>query len=145
MSTLALDAEPAEWNYALFLAGQWDQLQPDQLPEPYREWAQLERAKIGRPAPSGAGTPGNSSHISTLELISAPQSRLIAAAIRHQSGLITPADVGLAVETASRQGWRRPLLAWLGVQHALAKASGDVGTAARVQRRIDLLGQIPAP
>ena len=37
------------------------------------------------------------------------------------------------------QGWRRPLLAWLGVQLKRAEAAGDSETAARTRRRIELV------
>jgi hypothetical protein len=45
----------------------------------------------------------------------------------------------VAVDTASAQGWRRPLLAWLQVKQARAQAGGAVEEAARLQRRIDLV------
>ena len=54
---------------------------------------------------------------------------------------LTPADVTLAVDTASQQGWRRPLLAWLGVQRQLALEAGQTEVAALAQRRMDLVGQ----
>ena len=51
----------------------------------------------------------------------------------------TPEVVAQAVDTASEQGWRRPLLAWLGVQARLAEARGDAPEAARIKRRMDLV------
>ncbi len=51
---------------------------------------------------------------------------------------LSPADIKLATETASAQGWRRPLLMWLGVAHKRAGEAGDTAEAARIQRRIDL-------
>ena len=53
------------------------------------------------------------------------------------------ASMRLAVERASAQGWRRPLLAWLQVAQARAEAGGASDEVARLQRRIDLL-QTPA-
>jgi len=47
--------------------------------------------------------------------------------------------ITLAVDTASAQGWRRPLLAWLGVQAMRAEKSGDTVEAQRLHRRIDLV------
>jgi hypothetical protein len=41
-----------------------------------------------------------------------------------------------AIGTASSQGWRRPLLAWLGVQAQRAEQAGDAEEAARLRRRI---------
>jgi len=65
--------------------------------------------------------------------------RLVAAGTAFQAGLASPALVQAAVDAASSQGWRRPLLAWLGVQLKLAEASGDTAEVARVQRRIALV------
>jgi len=49
--------------------------------------------------------------------------------------------MALATETASAQGWRRPLLAWLGLQRQQATEAGDLAAATRLQRRIDLVLQ----
>ena len=68
-----------------------------------------------------------------------PLARLVAAGVLFQMGRATPATVQLAVDTASAQGWRRPLLAWLGVQAQLAEKAGDAQAAARIRRRIDLV------
>ena len=70
-----------------------------------------------------------------------PLSRLIAAGLLFKIELLAPVDIGLAVDLASKQGWRRPLLAWLGVQHKRAQSAGDTATAARLQRRMDLVLQ----
>ena len=45
----------------------------------------------------------------------------------------------LAVETASAQGWRRPLLAWLQWQRQQLLAQGDAAGAAAAQRRMDVV------
>ncbi len=69
----------------------------------------------------------------------APLSRLVAAAVQFRTGSATPQAISAAVDTASAQGWRRPLLAWLSVQEKLAEAAGDVAAAQRVRRRIELV------
>ncbi|OGA30461.1 MAG: hypothetical protein A3F77_01310 [Betaproteobacteria bacterium RIFCSPLOWO2_12_FULL_67_28] len=66
-----------------------------------------------------------------------PLSRLVGAGVQFKSGKIAPAAIGAAVDTASGQGWRRPLLAWLGVQAKRAQDAGDREAATRIQRRID--------
>jgi hypothetical protein len=66
-------------------------------------------------------------------------SRLVAAGVQLKSGGGAPALIEEAVEIASAQGWRRPLLAWLGVLEKRARESGDEQAAARVRRRIDLI------
>ena len=68
-----------------------------------------------------------------------PLARLIAAGVLFQAGQLPPAGVDVAVNTASDQGWRRPLLSWLGVQLKLMETAGDAGGKSRVQRRIDLV------
>ena len=64
---------------------------------------------------------------------------LVAAAALLQAGRASPAVQALAVETASAQGWRRPLLAWLQVQAARAEQGGATEEAARLRRRIALV------
>jgi hypothetical protein len=68
-----------------------------------------------------------------------PLSRLVAHAVSLRNGTINPAAIGAAVDVASAQGWRRPLLAWLGVQEKRAADAGDSETAAKIRRRIDLI------
>ena len=68
-----------------------------------------------------------------------PLSKLVAAGARFRAGNASPALIQQAVDTASAQGWRRPLLAWLGVQAALAEKDGALEEAARLRRRIALV------
>ncbi len=68
-----------------------------------------------------------------------PLSRLVAHAVQLRTGAITPAGIAAAVDIASAQGWRRPLLAWLGVQLKRAQDAGDSETAARLRRRMELI------
>lgn len=69
-----------------------------------------------------------------------PLSRLLAAAIALRDGVAPPGLVAVAVETASAQGWRRPLLAWLTVQLRRAEAAGDAEAAGALRRRIERVG-----
>ncbi|KAB8061805.1 hypothetical protein GCN75_23455, partial [Janthinobacterium violaceinigrum] len=57
----------------------------------------------------------------------------------------TPELLDTAVATASDQGWRRPLLAWLGVQRLRAEQAGDTQTAQRIARRMAVVEQPLAP
>jgi hypothetical protein len=68
-----------------------------------------------------------------------PLSRLVSAGLRMKSGTLTPADASAAIDTASSQGWRRPLLAWLTVQAKRAEESGDQATLGRIRRRIEFV------
>jgi len=68
-----------------------------------------------------------------------PLSRLVAESVRFRTGGIDPAGISRAVEIASAQGWRRPLLAWLGVQLKRAETAGDNEAAERIRRRMALV------
>ena len=68
-----------------------------------------------------------------------PFSRLIAYGVQMRTASIDPQGIANAVEISSSQGWRRPLLAWLGVQLKRAEQAGDSETAARLKRRMELV------
>ena len=68
-----------------------------------------------------------------------PLSRLVGASVWMQKGQASPAVIDLAIETASQQGWRRPLLAWLGVQAQRAELAGNTVELDRLRRRIALV------
>jgi hypothetical protein len=120
---LRADAEPAERAYAQYLAARpLSRDDIDRLPEAQRRAA---AAVAGAPVAADA-----------LRAIDDPLSRLIAVAVLFQAGLASPDLIALASDTASEQGWRRPLLAWLGVQLALAEKAGDAQAAGQVRRRI---------
>jgi len=74
-----------------------------------------------------------------------PLSKLVAAGVLLQGGKADPAVIRQAVDTASAQGWRRPLLAWLGVALRLAEQGGNTAEAERLRRRIELTQNTPAP
>ena len=141
---LAADALPAEQSYADFLAGHWSTLEPDLLPVPYRALVVPGLANCTQPAQTSGTAAATVPTISLLEPIKEPVSRLIAASLLLKMKCIAPVDIGLAADTASSQGWRRPLLAWLGVMHQRAQASADASAVASLQRRIDVLLQTPA-
>ena len=71
--------------------------------------------------------------------IADPLARLIAAGVRFEAGRADPPLIALAIDTASEQGWRRPLLAWLGVQLKRAEAAGALAEAEPLRRRIALV------
>jgi hypothetical protein len=68
-----------------------------------------------------------------------PLSRLVFLGSQFRSGKATPEDISSAIDIASAQGWRRPLLAWLGVQEKRAEAAGDRDALERIRRRIALV------
>jgi hypothetical protein len=81
--------------------------------------------------------------IAAVKGIDDPLSRLVAAGVLFQSGKANPALLSLAVETASAQGWRRPMLAWLGAQRMGAEKAGDANAEERLRRQIDVIEQTP--
>jgi hypothetical protein len=116
---LVADAQPAEKAYARYLTGQATAEDAALLPAPHKALVAAQTAD--------------------LKGIADPLSRLIAAGVLLRRSAATPEVVAVAVDTASQRGWRRPLLAWLGVQLRQAQAAGATDEAARIQRRIDLV------
>jgi len=125
---LEADAEPAERAYAAYLFGRASAADVPLLPEQHRAIAAASSA----PA-SGLGA---------LERMNEPLARLVGAAVLLQTGRAGPDVIARAVDTASAQGWRRPLLAWLQVQMRQAEAAGDTAEAARVRRRIGVVERV---
>jgi hypothetical protein len=68
-----------------------------------------------------------------------PLSRLVSAGVEFRRGRASPQTIAAAVEIASAQGWRRPLLTWLGVEEKRAEAVGDAAALERIRRRITLV------
>ena len=76
-----------------------------------------------------------------LQTIKDPLSRLVAAGVLFKNGQADPAVIAVAIDTASRQGWSRPLLAWLQIQSKRAELADDVMEVARIRRHIDRILQ----
>lgn len=76
-----------------------------------------------------------------LAAIADPLSRLVAAGVLLRAERATPGVFQQAVDTASAQGWRRPLMAWLQLAQQRAQASGQAEEAARLARRLELVRQ----
>lgn len=121
---LRADAQAADLAYAGWLAGRLDAGQAALLP----------------PAQRAVATAGSDSAAAVAQqAIADPLSALVAAGVLLRSGRATPALLEQAVETASAQGWRRPLLAWLEVQARRAEQAGQSEAAQRLRRRIALV------
>jgi hypothetical protein len=127
--TLVKDAGAPERAYAAFLNTQLNEADIAALPEQYRAIAAAKEV---------------ASKNAALAAIKDPFSRLVGASVLLQAGQLVPSGIAVAVNAASEQGWRRPLLAWLGVQLKRAEAAGDVEAAGSIQRRIHLVtGDFP--
>jgi len=114
--SLAPDATTQQRAYAAYIAGRWDGLDVAALPEQHR------------PVAASGSLTG----------VADPLARLVAAGALFKAGRIAPADIDAALETASSQGWRRPLLMWLGVSEQRAQAAGDTAAVDKIRRRIAL-------
>lgn len=113
---LAQDASPELQTYADYLAGRWDGLARPLLP------------------PAQAAIPGAADDRG-LSAIADPLSRLVAAAGLLRAGRLSPAGIASAIDTASAEGWRRPLLAWLALEQQRLDQAGDQSAAAARQRQ----------
>ena len=118
---LRADATPADIAYAGYLAGR--PVDAALLPEP-------QRAVLAAGSDVAAAA--------VVKSMVDPLSQLVAAGALFKANRATPELLAQAVETASNQGWRRPLLAWLNVQALRAEQAGDAEAAAKVRRRIAL-------
>lgn len=115
---LRADVTDAERAYADFLAGSLAPPQAALLPRTYQA--------IANGAAGGAA----------LQAIEDPLSRLVAAGVLLRTGRADPQVLQLAADTASEQGWRRAVLAWLGAQALRAEQAGAQEEAARLRRRM---------
>ena len=116
-AALAQEATPEQRAYADYLYGRWQGLSASLLPEQHR------------PVLASGQLAG----------VTDPLARLVAAGASFKAGRITPDGIAQAIETASKQGWRRPLLAWLQVQLHRAEAADDTQAIQRLRRRIALI------
>jgi hypothetical protein len=118
---LRRDAPAAERAYADYLAGNIAPAEVPLLPPQHREVA------------------GGREDAAAVQAIADPVSRLVAAGVMFRMGRASPQVVQLAADTASHEGWRRPLLAWLGVQAQRAEHAGARDEAERIRRKMDLV------
>ncbi|AXA90071.1 hypothetical protein [Massilia sp. YMA4] len=123
---LRTDATAADIAYAAYLAGQARPGDAALLPEP-------QRAVLAAGSDQAAAA--------AAQAIGDPLSRLVAAGALFKANRATPELLAMAVETASNQGWRRSLLAWLNVQALRAEQAGAADEAARVRRRMALVSR----
>ena len=117
---LRADAPAAERAYADYLAGRVAADQVPLLPPQHRAVA-----------PAGSDP-------AALAAIEDPLARVVAAGVLFRTGRASPRVLALASDTASAQGWRRPLLAWLGVQARRAEQAGAFDEAQQLRRRMAL-------
>ena len=117
---LRADAPAAERAYADYLAGR------------------IAPPDISLLPPQHRGVAAGQGDAAAMQSIEDPVSRLVAAGVLFRTGRATPQVLVIAADTASAQGWRRPLLAWLGVQAQRAEQAGAKEEAQRLRRRMAL-------
>jgi len=116
---LRTDATLEDQAYADYLAGRLDSAGAGRLPEPQRSaWAAGPASLAG---------------------MADPLSRLVAAGVWVKTGRETAPMLEAAVDAASAQGWRRPLLAWLTLSAQRAEQRGDGESAAQIRRRLAVM------
>jgi hypothetical protein len=120
---LRADAPATERAYADYLAGRLAAADAALLPEAHRAVAA-----------SPAALPG----------VADPLARLVAAGVLFETNWADPSVIQAAIDTASSQGWRRPLLAWLTVQLKRAEAAGATADADQLRRRIAIVEGVTA-
>jgi hypothetical protein len=119
-----LGVTPEDEAYHRFLAGQWDKLDAGKLPAQYRDFlANRDPAK----------------NFAILQKINDPLSRLIAVSIAVMRKQADDAILNLAAETASEQGWRKPLLVYLRLLENRAGLKEDKAELEKLRARIKLV------
>lgn len=121
---LRADAAEPERVYADYLRGQIQAKDVALLPLQHRAVAKAR---------------GDENVSQLLTAIKDPLSKLVAAGVLFLRSEASPTVLALATETASSQGWRRPLLTWLGVQLIRAEKANDSIEIDRLRRRILLV------
>lgn len=118
---------PANRNFYLFLRGDAAAVDVSLLPESYRPfWRAFRNGDSAKTA-------------ITIAAIEDPLSRMIAAGLAIRHGLGNGAILQTAVETASRNGWKRALLAWLERLKSFHEVAGDAAKASAIRSRIDMM------
>ena len=123
------DAGAADRAYAAYLAGT----------------AVADTALLPASQRAVAAATSDTQAASAAAAIQEPLGKLVAAGVLLRANRATPELLEMAVATASDQGWRRPLLAWLGVQRMRAEQAGDPQEAQRIARRMDIVEKSGKP
>ena len=127
LKTEAAEAVPANRNFYRFLKGDAATVDVLLLPESYRPfWTAFRSGDAAKAAVA-------------ITAIDDPLSRLIASGLAVRHGLETEVILRTAVETASQNGWKRALLAWLERLKSSHEAAGDAEKASAIRSRIDMM------
>jgi hypothetical protein len=122
-----LEPHPADMAYCHFLKGNFSAVDAKELPARY---ARVLKAASGR----DTATAGRE-----IAAIDEPLSRLIACGVWTRYLAADEAILNIGIDTASANGWRRPLWAYLERLQNYYLENGDQAKANRVSERLKLL------
>ncbi|MFZ0106308.1 MAG: hypothetical protein WAK92_05555 [Thiobacillus sp.] len=120
-----LETTDEDRAYYQFITLDWNRVEASRLPKHYA-------ALLAGPADK---------RLAQVAAIDAPLSRLLAASLVVQRGEADDALLALATETASAEGWKRPLLVYLKLAEKRASEREDATALADIQARIRLVEQ----
>lgn len=115
------NSDATDANYYRFLTGDNQHLDKTLLPSQYQPWLQAQTMNDINTA---------------IGQIADPLSRLVAVSISYIHQKYDAKTLQIAIDTASAQGWRRPLLAYLRLQE---KNTQDPLLLQQIRARIELL------
>ncbi|MEW6133516.1 MAG: hypothetical protein AB1591_10205 [Pseudomonadota bacterium] len=117
-------ATPEDAAYHAFISGQWDKLDPARLPGQYRAFA---------------ANRDPARNVALLQAIDDPLSRLIASSVAILRAQADESTLRLAADTASEQGWAKPLLVYLKLLESRAAEKQDTAEREKLRTRIKLV------
>ncbi len=122
-----LQPNAANRAYHDFLKGNFRQVTPDKLPDQYRNLPDL---MVNKDLPAA---------VREIASISDPLSLLIACGVWIKYLPVDESILQLAIDTAARQGWRRPLWAYLTRLQQYYLDRQEISKAANIKERLVLL------
>jgi len=104
------------------------------------DWSRVDASRLPKHYAALVAGAADKRH-AQVEGINAPLSRLLAASLVVKRGEADDALLSLATETASAEGWKRPLLVYLKLAEKRASERQDEAALAAIQARIRLVEQ----
>ena len=119
-----LGASAEDETYHRFITGDWSKIESGKLPSQYRDF--VANRDIART-------------LDVVQKINDPLSRLIAISIAVMRNQADDSILNLAAETASEQGWSKPLLVYLKLLENRATLKSDKAAVEKLRTRIKLV------
>jgi alkylhydroperoxidase/carboxymuconolactone decarboxylase family protein YurZ len=123
----AVHPSPANRNFYAFLQGETAQVDAKLLPEQYLSFIETLRR------------PGEGERLRAIEQLEDPVSQLIAVGILVRMGQENEALLQRAIATASAEGWKKALLAYLARLQAYYAGKQEMSKALTIEQRINLI------